>query len=263
MTVKATTRLIGMIGDPIAKARTPGLLNPRIAAAGKDLAVVPLHIPAEAFDGVFPALLSLGNMAGFIVTYPFKERCMAFADRIGTGAKLVGGLNAMRREEDGSWTAEIFDGIGLLNAVKAVRDPVGARVLLLGAGGAGRAIAVSFAQAGAAAITVADLDDGRAGSLVANLAAAFPGCVVRRGGPDAVGHDIVVNATPVGMNPDDGLPGEVGVFAPGMTVADIVPAPTPTALMRKAQAEGASVIPGSAMTEGQAVALLKFFGVTG
>ena len=261
MTLKGTTRLIGMIGDPIAKARTPGLLNPRIAAAGADLAIVPLHIPAGAFGTGFPALLTLGNMAGFIVTYPFKESCLAFADRISTGARLVGGLNAMRREEDGTWTADIFDGVGLLNAVKPQHDPRGARVLLIGAGGAGRAIAVSFAEAGAAAITVAELDDARADGLVSGLVAAFPGCVIRRGPPHAAGHDIVVNATPVGMNPDDGLPGEVGDFAAGMTVVDIVPAPAPTALLRKASAEGAATIAGSAMTDGQATALLRFFGI--
>ena len=261
MIVKGTTRLIGMIGDPIAKARTPALLNQRMAASGEDLVVVPFHVPAAEFGRVFPGLLALGNMAGFIVTYPFKASCLPFADRVGTAARLVGGLNALRREADGTWSADIFDGVGLLNAVQAQRDPRGARVLLIGAGGAGSAIAVSFAQAGASAITVADVDSARAGSLVAALSEEFPECQVRTGPPRAAGHDIVVNATPVGMQPGDGLPGDVGDFTADMTVVDIVPVPAPTPMLRQASAQGAAVIPGSAMTDGQAGALLKFFGI--
>ena len=261
MTVKGTTRLIGMIGDPIAKARTPELLNRRIAAAGVDLVITPFHVPTDAFEQVFPALLAVGNMAGFIVTYPFKADCLPFADQVGTAARLVGGLNAMRREPDGTWTADIFDGVGLLNAVKAQYDPRGTRVLLIGAGGAGRAIAASFAEAGVAAITVADVDAARADSLVAGLADAFARCDARRGEPRAAGHDIVINATPVGMNSGDGLPAELGDLRAGMLVADIVPTPAPTPLLRQAIAQGAIAVPGSAMTDGQADALLHFFGI--
>ncbi|URK89477.1 hypothetical protein LP421_32945 (plasmid) [Rhizobium sp. RCAM05350] len=228
---------------------------------GADLAIVPFHIPTDVFDKVFPALLAIGNIVGFIVTYPFKEICLTFADRVSTGARLVGGLNAMRREEDGTWTADIFDGVGLLNAVKAQHDPRRARVLLIGAGGWDGPSRFHLPKG---ARRPSRLPNWTTHALMASSAGSpglFPDCTVTRGPPFAAGHDIIVNATPVGMNPDDGLPGAIGDFTTGMTVVDIVPAPAPTALLRKASAEGAAVIPGSAMTEGQSTALLRFFGI--
>src|SRR5690606_30724572 len=106
-------------------------------------------------------------------------------------------------------------------AVKAEREIAGARVLLLGAGGAGRAIAVALADAGASRIGIVDIDTQRAGALVATINAAGTSCVAGIVAPQAAGHDIIVNATPVGMRQGDALPAEIGPLDPGTTVIDI------------------------------------------
>jgi shikimate dehydrogenase len=186
---------------------------------------------------------------------------MAHLDGLSDRARQVGGVNAMRREADGRWTGDMFDGIGLVRAVTA-RTPIrGARILLVGAGGAGRAIGLACGEAGAAAITVADLDAGRSDWLVERIRAHYPACEVRSG-PAVVGdHDVLINATPVGMAEGDGLPADIGALSSAMTVIDIVPYPENTPLLAAARAAGAKAIPGAAMTNGQARAILEFFGL--
>lgn len=260
--ISGSTRLFAIVGDPISQARTPALFNPLIAEAGHDAVLVPFHVPQAHFPEILPALQKIPNLDGLVLTYPFKEIALDYVHEITDRAKLVGGLNAMRREADGQWRGDIFDGVGLLAAVKERRDVAGADMLLIGAGGAGRAIAVEFARVGAASITVYDIDGKRGEAIAQRVGEAFPQCVTRFGDATARGHDIIINATPVGMNPSDGLPADLGRLDASMTVVDIVPSETPTALMRAAVEAGADVVPGKAMTAGQARAILQFFGIS-
>ena len=261
MPITGSTDIYAIVGDPIRQARSPGLFNPMIEEAGRDAVLVPLQVPEAAFETAIRTLMNLGNLNGLVITYPFKERVMAHLDVLSDRARQVGGVNAMRREPDGRWTGDMFDGIGLVRAVTA-RTPIrSARILLVGAGGAGRAIGLACAEAGAAAITVAELDAGRSDWLVERIRAHYPNCEVRPG-PAVVGEqDILINATPVGMAEGDGLPAEIGALTSAMTVIDIVPYPENTPLLAAARAAGAAAIPGAAMTNGQARAILEFFGL--
>jgi shikimate dehydrogenase len=261
MPITGSTDIYGIVGDPIRQARSPGLFNPMIEAAGRDAVLVPLQVPEASFETTIRTLMSLGNLNGLVITYPFKERVMAQLDVLSDRARQVGGVNAMRREADGRWTGDMFDGIGLVRAVTA-RTPIrGARILLVGAGGAGRAIGLACAEAGAAAITVADLEPARSEWLVERIGAYYPSSQVRRGAAIAEGHDMLINATPVGMADGDGLPADIGALSSAMTVVDIVPYPETTPLLAAARAAGATAIPGAAMTNGQARAILEFFGL--
>lgn len=259
--INGATEFYAIIGDPISQAKTPALINPLIAESRANAVLVPLHVPAADFDTILPALKSIENLKGLVVTYPFKERAMGQVDQIAKRATAVGGINAMRRNADGSWSGDIFDGVGLLNGVQAERAVRGARVLLIGAGGAGRAIGIAFAEAGAAEVAVFDLDDAKALALVTAIEGNFPACNARITGPQAAGFDILINATPVGMSPGDGLPAPIDDLTSTTTVVDIVPTIEPTELMRRAAEVGAPIIPGKAMTAGQAEALLRFFGI--
>ena len=261
MKIDGATRLFAIIGDPIKQARTPALFNPLMEKAGVNAVLVPFHVRERDFDASMKAIMGLGNLEGLVITYPFKEKSLALADELSERARRVGGLNAMRRGSDERWVGDMFDGIGLLRAVEARTNIAGSKVLLIGAGGAGRAIAFAFAEAGVASITINDLDNKRAGDLAERIRRARPGCEARIGSALAEGQDILVNATPIGMKAEDGLPGEIGALSPSMTVADIVPTPHMTPLLRKAVETGAKSIAGSAMTEGQASAILEFFGI--
>jgi shikimate dehydrogenase len=262
MTLNGATRLFAIIGDPIVQAKSPAILTPLMEQAGANAILIPLHLRQIDFDDSIKALMRLGNLDGLVVTYPFKGKALHCVDRASDRARQVGGVNVMRREDDGRWTGDMFDGIGLLRAVAAQTNVEDAKVLLVGAGGAGSAIGFAFAEAGAASITLNDLDTSRAQDLAQRIGHAYPACQVRAGTAHAAGHTILINATPVGLAPEDRrLPADFGPLSPAMTVVDIVPSPTQTALLAKAEEAGAKRIAGAAMTSGQAQAILEFFRI--
>lgn len=259
-TITGATRLYAIIGDPIAQVRSPEVFTQRFAEQAVDAVMIPVHVPVDRFDAIAPALLALGNLDGVLVTVPFKARMAVYATRIGVNAETIGAVNALRREADGSWTGDMFDGVGFVRGAERKGErAAGRRVALFGAGGAGSAIGCALAQAGVASIDVVDTDAQKAAHLVETLTRAFPRCafVVAHGVRD--GTDMIVNASPVGMRPDDGLPGAIGRLDPATLVGDVVITPNPTALIRHAMQCGCPWIDGRDMHGGQVDALLAFF----
>ena len=264
MKITGTTRLYAIIGDPIAQVRSPEVHTERFAASGADAVLVPMHVPAERFDTVVPALLALGNLDGLLVTVPFKARMVPFAKRLGATAQRVGAVNALRREADGSWSADMFDGLGFVAGAARKGEPIqGRKVALFGAGGAGSAIACALAEAGVASIDIVDVDVNKAKALVTKLERAFPRCAFAVAREVREGIDMVVNASPVGMRPDDRLPGPMGPLDPGTLVGDVVIGAAPTPLIRLAMQSGCRWIDGGDMFAGQVEALSTFFSSAG
>ena len=204
--INGATRLYAIIGDPIAQVKSPQVLNPRFAAAGLNAVLVPVHIRPELFDATVGGLMAIANLDGIIATVPYKARIMPFIGNALPMAAKVGAANALRREADGSWSGDMFDGRGLIRGLRDAGIPLGGRrVMLAGAGGAGSAVAVALADSGAAAMTIFDVDAGKVEALAARVAIAYPACDVRAGPVQIPGHDMLVNATPIGMAPGDGL----------------------------------------------------------
>jgi shikimate dehydrogenase len=260
-TVTGATRLFGIVGDPITEVRSPSTFNPLIEAAGADAVLVALQVRAAEFEETMDGLMRLGNLDGLIVTFPHKQAALHLAGRVSERARRVGAVNAMRRDADGLWSADIFDGVGFVRAVAAAgRRVAGADIALVGAGGAGRAIALELAAEGAARLAIDDLDSSRAEGLIADLAAVHPGCDFRRGRPDPARHDILINATPVGFAGETELPFALDGLRTESLVVDIVPRPG-SRLLAAAEALGAATVRGTSMVEGQARALLGFFGI--
>ena len=124
--------------------------------------LVPALVPAEHFDKIIPGLMALGNLDGLLVTVPFKARMVPFASRLGATAQCISAVNALRREADGSWTGDMFDGEGFLRGVERKGERIrGRRVLMFGAGGAGSAVACALAGAGVESIGIVDPNAGR------------------------------------------------------------------------------------------------------
>ena len=260
ISIKGATRLYPIIGDPIAQVRSPEVFSARFAAAGVPAVCIPLHVPAERFDAIVPALLALGNVDGLIATVPFKPRMLPFADRLGRAAQTVGALNALRREADGSWSGDMFDGMGFVHgALRKGERLAGRSVVQFGAGGAGSAIACGLAEAGVKAIAVIDQDTAKAEALVGKLGRAFPECAVSAVRELPSAFDMVVNASPVGMKPGDGLPGAIGRLDPGTLVGDVVILPDRSPMIRHALECGCRYVDGREMMDGQVDALLAFF----
>lgn len=260
--IDGATRLFAIIGDPVAQVKSPAVFNPRLAAAGLNAVQVPVHVLPERFDETVRGLMAMGNLDGFMVTVPYKARVIPLLDEVLPMATKVGAVNAARRDPDGRWIGDMFDGRGLVRGLtqRGIRLD-GRRVLLLGAGGGGSAVAIALADAGAAALTIFDVDAAKAATLAERTMGAYPACAARAGPADLAGHDMVVNATPTGMAAGDGLPAPLDGLGAATLVVDIVMKPDVTPLMAHARERGCTVFGGRVMLDGQAEEVARFFRI--
>lgn len=258
--ISGATRLLGFVGDPVIHAKSPQNFNPRIATAGHDSVLVPIHLLPETFDAAIAGIMAIANLDGLVVTMPFKERIIPRLSEISGRARAVGAVNAAKRTADGRWIGDIFDGVGLLGAVASLGiAPVGLKVGLIGAGGAGAAIAFALAEAEVAALAITDRNDARAARLAQRVGAAGPLKPVA--GPfDVQDLDLLIHATPVGMAPADGIAIDIGGLSAHTAVVDIVTKPS-TPLLEEAAKRGCRHAGGSAMVAAQTDAMLRFFGL--
>lgn len=260
--VDGATRLYGIIGDPIAQVKSPEILTARIRAARRNALLLPMHVKPELFDETVRGLKALANLDGIVITVPYKARIVPFVDKLMPTGERVGAINAMRREPNGTWVGDMFDGKGMLLGLREQgADPKGLRVMLLGAGGAGSAIADAVADAGAASLTIFDMDTAKAGELAKRIATFHPGCKAAVGEPMVDGIDILINATPIGMAESDPLPMKLGKLDPKFVAADVIVKPGPTPFLKQAEACGCRIVGGRAMIGGQVSELLRFFGI--
>lgn len=262
LSVTGETRLYVVIGDPIRQVRSTQLYNKMAAERGKDVVFVPLQFAEADFESGIRGLRAFMNLAGIIATIPHKPKLLPVTDVVQERAKVVGAVNSIRIEEDGSWVGDIFDGVGYVNGLKSEGiDPKGKSVLLIGAGGAGAACAVELAQAGVSKLRIAELDKTKLDTLLASLSAAFPGLDVRESEPAPEGFDIVANATPVGMRADDPFPVDPDRLHSSQIVTEMIMKPNVTRFLEAAAAKGCRTQIGYHALVGQATATLSFFGL--
>ncbi|MER6344740.1 shikimate dehydrogenase family protein [Streptomyces sp. NPDC001595] len=262
--ISGNTRLFAVLGDPVQQVRAPEMLNPVFAELGLDAVLVPVHAPVAHLREVVRGLQRAANVDGLLVTVPHKAAVRDLADVLSPAVELAGGANALRRGADGRWYAENFDGAGFVAGLTAAgHTPAGKRVTLLGAGGAGGAIAAALTTAGVASLDVVDLDTHRVRAVLDRLT-PYAGNRVRAGGPAAVrASDLIVNATPLGLRDTDPLPFDPTEAAPGTVVADIIMTPRDTRLLRTAAARGLPVHHGEHMLSHQLRLYREFFDLEG
>ncbi|MBK8021674.1 MAG: shikimate dehydrogenase [Chloroflexi bacterium] len=241
----AAARWCGWVGRETRRA-SPAVLVP----AGEP-AYNPLEVTAEALPDAVKGTKALGFM-GFNCTIPHKVAVIPLLDAVAPDAALIGAVNTVRREGD-RWIGENTDGKGFMRGLREVMDPKGARVVVLGAGGAARAITVELALAGCGPITVVNRSGWRGEALVQHLnekvgaRAGFHQWVSTVGvGSDV---DILVNSTSIGLYPDvDAMPDvSLDGARSDLVVCDVIPNPPVTPLIRAAQARGMRTITGLPM----------------
>jgi shikimate dehydrogenase len=261
--LSGSTALYAILGDPIAQVASPALFNTAFRERGIDAVMVAMHVPAAGLHGVMQTFRIVPNFAGLIVTVPHKVAAVSLVDRIGPKAQQIGAINAITKVADGSLLGENFDGAGFVSGlVAAGHHIVGRRALIIGAGGAGRAVAHALAGAGVAAMGVTDIDTERSRSLLASLRAASPQAEIFEARPSAAGYDLVVNCTSVGMRAEDPLPLDVSGLKASTLVADIILKPSITPLLREARSRGCATQQGILMLEAQVNAVVDFFRTT-
>lgn len=251
-----------MLAHPVGHAKSPGIFNEIFEQKGLDSLMVPLSCRPEDFDVFWAGIDAAENIRGVIVSVPYKtavyHKCAAAHDR----ATRVQSANSVRRQADGRWYADNFDGVGFIDGLKAGGHRIeGRRILQVGAGGAGSSLVYCLAEAGAAEIRLADIDRDRAEKLVSLVGKTFPKCRIKAGEPDPSGMDMAINATPSGLKADDPLPLDTSRLTPEMTVVDIIMEPAETALLRRAKEIGCRIQAGRPMMDFQVEAMSVFFDI--
>jgi shikimate dehydrogenase len=258
--INGATRLYGILGNPIAQVRSPETFSDGFAAAGINAVMLPMQVLPEHFDASVRGLMALGNLDGLLVTVPYKAQMVRYATRLGDTARCIGAVNALRREADGSWSADMFDGAGFINGAKRKGYALaGRRVTLFGAGGAGSAIACGLVTSGVQSLAIIDPAPGRAEALTGALRRTFPQADVRPATAPPADSTMLVNASTVGMRQEDGLPGEIGPLAPETLIGDVINTDARTPMIELAQRYGCPYVSGKDMHAGQGEALLAFF----
>jgi len=256
------TQVFVIIGDPVAQVQAPQLMNAVFAGAGSNAVMVPMQVSADDAPALIRSLKSAGNVGGFLATIPHKFELLSHADHIGAVAEAAGCANALRRDADGSWSTENFDGIGFVTGMREARyHVVDKTIAIYGAGGAGSSIAAALLDAGAASVRISDISQPRCEQLRARLERRWPGRSSTVAGGRHLDADIVVNATPMGLSTEDPLPFTLEGLNPDAVVAEIIMKPAETRLLREAKVSGFKTQPGFAMLAPQIDLYRQFFRI--
>ena len=260
--ISGHTKLIAHLGYPTTSFKAPLIYNPYFESRGIDAVVVPMGCKAEDYPPFLHHVFRLSNILGALVTMPHKVTTVALLDDVLTTARVAGSCNAVRLSADGRLQGDMFDGEGFVRgALRKGQEIAGKRVLVVGAGGVGSAIAASLAKAGASEIAVTDSFEPMMNGLAARLEENYPDLRVLTGSNDPKGFDIVVNATPLGMKPGDPLPMDVSRIAPETFVGEVVMTQEITPFLAAARERGCRFQVGTDMLFEQIPAYLEFFGL--
>jgi shikimate dehydrogenase len=255
------TRIIAHVGYPTSTFKSPMIYNPWFETEGVNAAVVPLGVKAEDFARAFPEICRFTNFHGALITMPHKIAVIGLIDDASTAVKVAGSCNAVRRTDDGRLVGDMFDGEGFVRGMaRRGRSLKGKKVLVVGSGGVGSAIAASSAAAGAAEIALYDKSQAAMEALAGRLEQNYPSLKVATGSNDPGGFDVVINATPLGMKSGDPLPVDVSRLSPSTYVGEVVMKQETTAFLAAARAKGCEIQIGIDMLFEQIPAYLEFFG---
>lgn len=250
------TSLYPIIGDPIGFVKSPQRLTTKFAERGHNGVCVPMRVPDTALDDVLRGLAPVSNVRGLLVTMPHKGAMFKQCATASETSKLLGVVSIVRRNEDGSWHGDMLDGLSFVEAQKKAGARIeGARVLQIGAGAAGSAIAVALLDAGVRELVLHDVDASKSKALVQLLSHRGR---ITSGPPHLTGCEMVVNTTPMGMHPDDPLPVSRERLTSAMFVGDVVAGHGETPLMQAAQAVGCRIADGAAMVDAGMELMLDF-----
>ena len=262
--VVGSTRIFGVIAHPADHVRAPLVFNPRFAAAGLPHVMVPIDAPPIGLEAIITGLRAIPNFGGLAVTIPHKMALADLCDTLGTAAELTGSVNAVRFDDDGSMHGDNFDGAGFV----AVRhgngfDFMGKNILLIGAGGAARAIAAALCESGIKELHIANRSFKKAQNLVQLLGQKTGfnrATAVSLADCDSSDADMIINSTSLGLKEGDPLPLPLNNLKEDTVIADIIMVPAETRWLIAAKAAGFRVHYGRHMLDYQMELIGKFIG---
>ncbi len=261
MTVDAATQVIFMVGRPVAQTKTPALLNAWLDEHGRNLAVVPLELPGGAMPALSRLLGEAGNVLGCVATIPLKAKLYPLVHEASPVATTLRAVNVVKRRADGRLYGDMLDGAAMVRGLRAMDVALAGRsAWLVGCGGAGSAMAFSACSEGVRRLRLHDARPESARQLADTLRQRFGDCDIEAGA-DAHGCDLVINASPLGMQADDALPLPVERLDPRAVVVDAVTSPGMTRWTAACRAAGHAVLDGNALAAHQLPLMRDFFGI--
>lgn len=260
--IDGNTEVIAHIGFPTYSFKAPMIYNPWFDKVGVNARVIPMGCKPEDFPEFLKVVFKLSNIRGALITMPHKVTTIGLLDEVLPNAAIAGACNAVRLGPSGQLQGDMFDGEGFVRGVlrKGLKLQ-GARALVVGSGGVGCAIAASLAAAGVADLGLFDVNTASAEGLAGRLRQHYPALQVMTGSNDPAGFDLVVNATPMGMNVGDAMPMDVSRIAASTFVGEVVMKTEITAFLAAAAERGCRVQVGTDMLFEQIPAYLEFFGL--
>ena len=261
--IRGTTDVYLIVGDPVEQVKAPEIFNRVFAHTGSNAVLVPAQVAPADLERFMRTVFLAPNIKGLWVAIPHKAPISQWLDHCSDLGRLAGAVNAVRREPDGSLRGALFDGEGFIGALRFYGVGfAGQRALVLGAGGGASAIAASLAigEAACAEIALFDPVPGKAAEVAARIQQGSRARVHAVDSSDASGWDLVVNASPLGLNNGDPLPFDVRRMAPHAVLVDILMKNQPTPVVCAARALGRRAWPGFEMLIQQAPLYLEFFG---
>jgi shikimate dehydrogenase len=259
--IDGRTRIIAHIGYPTETFKSSMIYNPFFEQRNINASVVPMGCKSEDYAVFLKLVFSLTNVHGALITMPHKVTTLALVGEASVSATIAGACNAVRLDERGVMIGDMFDGEGFVRGVLGKGRAVkGASAFVAGSGGVGSAIAASLARAGASRLGLHDVVPKAAHELSERLKTHYPNLEVVMGSADPAGYDIVVNATPLGMNDDDPLPIDVERISASAFVGEVVMKREITPFLAAVRARGCDYLVGTDMLFEQIPAYLEFFG---
>ena len=260
--VTGTTRVFATIAHPADHVRAPMVFNPLFATRGLDHVMVPISVPPDSLVATIDALRGVANFGGMAVTIPHKMEIAKLCDTLGPAAQLTGAVNAVRFDADGTMHGDNFDGAGFVEGLRQNgHDPAGKTVLMVGAGGAARAIALALCEAGVDRLLIHN--------RTADKAIAIGQDLERLGGHRQVqstpdhnggGVDMIVNTTSLGLHEGEALPLAFEAVGQDTLIAEIIMVPERTAWLVAAEARGLQTHYGRHMLDCQIDLIGGFIG---
>ena len=245
--LNGATRVYYIVGDPIAQVKSPAGVSEALHARGHNAYVMPAHVAPQHLATWLQGVSAAQNVDGIIITVPHKFAAAGLCSSLSERASFLGAANTLRRNADGTWHGDMFDGLAMVAAISASGCQVpDCRALLIGAGGAGSAIAHALVMAGVKALAIHDEDTARRAAMADRLA-SLQRCPILPGSRAPGGFDLIVNATPVGMAEGDSVPIDTATLRPSITVACVITAPAVTPLIASARSTGCNTVTGTQM----------------
>ncbi|MFY0614510.1 MAG: shikimate dehydrogenase [Hyphomicrobiaceae bacterium] len=262
MRISGTTRIIAHLGFPTESFRAPLIYNPYFDRHDIDALVVPMGCKVDDLAGLFPALTRLSNFLGCLITMPHKVAVVELLDDVSTTVKITGSCNAVRLDQNGRLIGDMFDGDGFVRGVQHKgRSLDGASVLVVGCGGVGSAIAASLAAADVARLGLRDADRSKLDALATRLKQHYPRVELDLNAEATSDWNVIVNATPLGMKPNDPLPIDLAQVPSSTLVGEVVMTKQITPFLEVARQRGCEIQIGLDMLFEQIPAYLEFFGL--